>query len=115
MKLNIEYFYKIIEEKKYEKLKYNHIYNSVTADDEYIKIYTKDGAYIRFSKNWYLDGGLLKCRKISRFIINFFVPEEDTSIKTIVRIDTDSDYKKLDYLFDELIKEIRNNQVEKYF
>ena len=115
MRLNLEYFYKIIEEKKYEKLKHVYRHKDITADDNYINIYTKGGAFIRFGKNWYLDGGLLNCRKVSRFIINFFVPEEDTSIKTIVRIDTDSDYKKLDYLFDELKKEIINNQIEKYF
>ena len=116
--MGLERFLEIINNKEYEKLEYVNkpIAPGCPLQDNYINIYTKNGAFIRLSYDWYLKKtSFMHREKTCYYRINFFVPEENTSIATFIIEEDDYMFKTLNEIFSKLKIEINEIRINKYF
>ena len=109
--MTLERFLEIVNNKEYKELEY---YEAATMiDDPYIKIYTRNGAFIKFYYGIYSKGLFKPFAKYCMIV--FFVPEKDRAVASY-DIDQDDDrFKMYKELFFELKTQIDNAQAEKYF
>ena len=112
--MTLERFLEIINNKEYEKLEYSNSHNMARFHDDSIKIYTRNGAFIRFRLDYHVKG-FFHMTVTSYFDIHFFVPGEDRSVSNYRVTEQESIYKTLQSLFYLLKAEIRQEQANKYF
>ena len=114
----LDRLFEIVENKRYDHAEFTIGDVSSTIFEDYcIRIYTKDGAYIRIINDWFVEGGIFKGYRVDRFYVAFFIPNEDTAIETYsVRDDQDKImYEKLNKLFNEVRQNIKDDAMNKYF
>ena len=114
----LEKLFEIVENKRYDHAEYT----VKDANDRFfksycIKIYTKDGAYIRIINDWFIDGGIFRGHNVDCYYVDFFIPNRNTAIDSYsIRDDQDKImYEKLDKLFYEVKQNIKNDAMNKYF
>lgn len=112
--MTLERFLEIVNNKEYERLDYKHkIDPSLLLYTNYIDIYTRNGAFIRFYNEFYFKK--LFGPKVWYCDICFFIPEKSTAVANF-RIEEDEYmYKTLTEIFEQLIKEVKKEQANKYF
>ena len=102
----LEKLFEIVENKRYDHVDFG---------TGVVKIYMKDGAYIRITKSWFREGGIFKGRRVDYFHIGAFIPNRDTAIESC-RICEDQDmYKKIKELFDRVKQAAKDDAMDKYF
>lgn len=114
----LDRLFEIVENKRYDYAEYTIRYaNHPILKDYCIRIYTRDGAYIRIINDWFIEGGILKGYRVDRFHVAFFVPNKDTAIESCsIRDDQDEImYEKLNKLFNEVRQNIKEDTMNKYF
>ena len=112
--MTLERFLEIVNNKEYEKLDHKYKKNArLLLYANYITIYTKNGAFIRFHNEFYLKNFIGKI--VWYYDICFFVPGKDTAIASFRIEEGDYMYKTLTEIFDQLVKEVKKEQANKYF
>ena len=109
--MTLERFLEIIENKEYEKIEYNDNKNMIT--DPYIKIYTRNGAFIKFYYGSYSEGLFKPLIKYCQII--FFIPEKDKGVASYEIDENTDNFEFYKSLFFELVEEVKQNQTKKYF
>ena len=112
--MTLERFLEIINNKEYEKLEYVNQYNTALLfRNNYIDIYTKNGAFIRFRFDHHVEGFFRM--KIKPYCdILFFVPEEDIAVSSHRISEEECMYETLKELFDQLKAKIMQEQADEY-
>lgn len=114
----LERLFEIVENKEYEYAEHEERNNgNYLFRDSRIKIYTKDGAYIRIIKDWFIDGGIFRGHRVDRYHISFFVPDQNTAIDSYDVCDDKHEevYKKMTKLFNDIKQNIKDDAMKKYF
>ena len=109
--MTLERFLEIIENKEYERIEYNDNKNMLA--DPYIKIYTRNGAFIKFYYGSYSEGLFKPLIKYCQII--FFIPEKDRGVASFEIEENDNKFNFYESLFFKLVEEVKQNQIRKYF
>ena len=109
--MTLERFLEIIENKEYERIEYNDNKSMIT--DPYIKIYTRNGAFIKFYYGSYSKSLFKPLIKYCQVI--FFIPEKDKGVASFDIEENDDEFKFYKSLFFKLVEEVKQNQAKKYF
>ena len=114
----LDRLFNIVENKDYEYAEYTvRDGGSYLLRDSHIRIYTKDGAYIKIIKDWFVDGGIFRGHRVDRYHVAFFIPNKDTAIDSYsIRDDRDKImYEKLNKLYNDVRQNIKDDAMKKYF
>ena len=109
--MTLERFLEIIDNKEYEEIEYYD--KNGTVCDPYIKIYTKNGAFIKFYYGSHSNGLFKPFIKYCQIL--FFIPERN---KSVASYEIEEDYDNFEFyksLFFKLVEEIKQEQAKKYF
>ena len=112
--MTLERFLEIVNNKEYKKLDHKYKKNAgLLLYTDYIDIYTKNGAFIRFYNVFYLKKFFGPGAWY--YDIYFFIPDEDTAVASFRIEESSYMYKTLTEIFDQLVKEVKKKQANKYF
>lgn len=109
--MTLERFLEIIDNKEYEKIEYND--DNRIISDSHIKIYTKNGAFIKFYCGSY-SKNLFK-PLVKYYQIIFFVPERNKGVASYVIENDNDNFEFYKSLFLKLVEEVKQEQAKKYF